>query len=102
MVVVPRGSRLPCFDLLINRWRLWPQFRTILPLAVRLNRFFAPLFVLSLGISRSVSVEAGLRKAARRPFEPRYIATAPAESKPAQARETLSPATQEERVGATV
>src|SRR5713101_8382174 len=59
MVVVPRRSRLPCFDLLINGWRLWPQFRTILPVAVRLNRFFAPLFVLSLGIRTSVS---GLRR----------------------------------------
>src|ERR1700757_3510483 len=94
MVVVPRRSRLPCFDLLINRWRLWPQFRTILPPAVRPNRFFAPLFVLSLGIRTSVS---GLRRrgtphnAARRLFEPRYIATPPSERKPAKARETLSP-----------
>src|SRR5690348_947084 len=55
MVVVPRRSRLPCFDLLISRWRLWPQLRTILPVPVRPKRFFAPLFVLSLGIPISVS-----------------------------------------------
>src|SRR6516165_3370281 len=54
MVVVPRRSRLPCVDLLISRWRLWPQLRTILPVAVRPKRFFAPLFVLSLGIFISV------------------------------------------------
>src|SRR5690348_9249451 len=36
----------------MSRWRLWPQFRLILPLAVRPKRFFAPLFVLSLGIFR--------------------------------------------------
>src|ERR1700740_2203802 len=53
IVVVPRRSRLPCLDLLISRWRLWPQFRLILPVAVRPKRFLAPLLVLSLGISTS-------------------------------------------------
>src|SRR3984893_2448916 len=51
MIVGPRRSRLPRFDLLISRWRLWPQFRLILPVAVRSKRFLAPLLVLSLGIS---------------------------------------------------
>src|SRR5215475_3222685 len=84
MVVVPRRSRLPCVDLLISRWRLWPQFRLILPVAVRPKRFFAPLFVLSLGISISVSgcgAEPRPHWAARRVFERRYIATRRTERK---------------------
>src|SRR6202011_2483815 len=74
IVVVPRRSRLPLVDLLISRWRLWPQFRLILPVAVRPKRFFAPLFVFSLGISTSRLRPAAPRHLARRPFERRYIA----------------------------
>src|SRR3982074_3659441 len=58
-VVVPRWSRFCCFDLLISRCRLWPQLRTTLPVAVRPKRFFAPLLVLSLGISVSLDKNCG-------------------------------------------
>src|SRR6516165_10540754 len=62
IVVVPRRRRLPCLDLLISRWRLWPQLRLISPLAVRPKRFLAPLFVLSLGISISAWSRALYRR----------------------------------------
>src|SRR5215470_5077807 len=83
IVVVPRRRRLPCLDLLISRWRLWPQLRLISPLAVRPKRFLAPLLVLSLGIRTSVS---GSRRGTPPqrgppPFEPRYIAMPVGESK---------------------
>src|SRR5215470_4109485 len=93
IVVVPRRRRLPCLDLLISRWRLWPQFRLISPLAVRPKRFLAPLFVFSLGIRTSIAgareAEARLRNAARRPSERRYIATAADESKLRQVRRSV-------------
>src|ERR1700730_16637239 len=52
-VVVPRALRFICLGLLISRWRLWPWFILIFPVAVRPKRFLAPLLVLSLGISTS-------------------------------------------------
>src|SRR5207248_10261124 len=55
IVVVPRRSRLPGFDLLISRWRLLPQLRLTLPVAVTPKRFFAPLLVFILGIFRPCS-----------------------------------------------
>src|SRR5437762_13731161 len=55
MVVVPRRRRLPGFDLLISRWRLLPQLRLTLPVAVMPKRFFAPLLVFILGIFRPCS-----------------------------------------------
>src|SRR5260221_4020735 len=58
-VVVPRCRRFCCFALLIRRWRLWPQLRTTLPVAVRPKRFFAPLLVFSLGISVSLANRCG-------------------------------------------
>src|SRR5437763_6030726 len=85
-VVVPRWRRFCCFDLLISRWRLWPQLRLILPVAVRPKRFFAPLLVLRLGIFRPLPMVAAARHArlrqsfiekgcaARRRLKPRYIA----------------------------
>src|SRR3954452_11375243 len=45
-----RRRGLPCLDLLISKWRLWPQLRLTLPVPVRPKRFLAPLLVLSLGI----------------------------------------------------
>src|SRR5436305_9463934 len=68
MVVVPRRSRLPWVDLLISRCRLWPQLRLILPVAVRPNRFFAPLLVLSLGIFRPLPMVAAARHARLAPY----------------------------------
>src|SRR5205085_6450153 len=68
MVVVPRRRRLPGLDLLISRWRLLPQLRLILPVAVRPKRFFAPLFVFSLGISNPWFKVAAARHARGRPW----------------------------------
>src|SRR5437899_12881121 len=68
MVVVPRRRRLPGLDLLISRWRLLPQLRLILPVAVRPKRFFAPLFVFSLGISNRWFNVAAARQARGRPW----------------------------------
>src|SRR5437763_15324980 len=68
MVVVPRRRRLPGLDLLISRWRLLPQLRLILPVAVRPERFFAPLFVFSLGISNPWFKVAAARHARGRPW----------------------------------
>src|SRR5580658_6722862 len=48
---VPRALRFIFLGLLIRRWRLWATFALILPVAVRLKRFFAPLLVFILGIS---------------------------------------------------
>src|SRR5207302_4695192 len=39
----------------ISRWRLWPQLRLTLPVAVTPKRFFAPLLVFILGIFRPCS-----------------------------------------------
>jgi hypothetical protein len=48
--VVPRALRFIFCGLEMRRWRLWATFALINPVAVRLNRFFAPLFVFILGI----------------------------------------------------
>src|ERR1700720_1697346 len=96
MVVVPRCSRFCAFDLLISRWRLWPQLRLILPVAVRSKRFFAPLLVFSLGIFGSLIEVMAARHALGRPklferpgaacrrLKARVIATDPGESKMAR------------------
>src|SRR5438477_13162350 len=68
MVVVPRRRRLPGLDLLISRWRLLPQLRLILPVAVQPKRFFAPLLVFSLGISNPWFKVAAARHARGRPW----------------------------------
>src|SRR5437762_610665 len=70
MVVVPRRRRLPGLDLLISRWRLLPQLRLILPVAVRPKRFFAPLFVFSLGISNPWFKSCGGEACPRAPLAP--------------------------------
>src|SRR6476646_2263987 len=48
--MVPRAWRFICFGLEIRRCRLWATLALILPEAVRLKRFFAPLLVFILGI----------------------------------------------------
>src|SRR5512147_2731195 len=41
-------------DLLVRRWLLYPFPLLILPVAVTLNRFAAPLWVFNFGISSSI------------------------------------------------
>lgn len=58
VVVVPRNFRLRLGDMRAARW-LVPHWRCFaLPLAVRRNRFFVPLWVFILGITRSGSMQA--------------------------------------------
>src|SRR5216683_4915364 len=61
--MVPRAWRFICFGFEIRRCRLWATLALILPEAVRLKRFFAPLLVFILGIFGPF--EKGLGTAAR-------------------------------------
>src|SRR6185312_5738338 len=61
-VIVPRALRFICLGLEMRRCRLCATFALTLPDAVRPKRFFAPLFVFSLGISDPFGMRVDKRR----------------------------------------